>query len=283
MQACPPKIGLALLTYNSARQLTHSWSSYLQTTYPLNICVVDNASTDNTVPMLREAGVPVHVNEQNTGYSAGMNQCLQMLLDAGVDWLAVVNPDVILSANWDEAILSPFTSQDRVGIIGTRLVSPSGGILHTGGTITKPSLVYWPTRYQLGDNWGIVQQDAVCVTRFRHRTQDCKDIERVPWVTFACVMLRASMLREIGLLDTLYFLYSSDAELCMRANEARWEIWYNPVTFVHEGSASVREAGSDIQQRAIADLQQFALREGDYLGSPHWSPDSLGGRDGPLC
>ncbi|MFC6586849.1 glycosyltransferase family 2 protein [Sulfitobacter pacificus] len=62
---------------------------------------------------------------------------------------------------------------------------------------------------------------------------------QVDWVAGASVLMRASMLDEIGIFDETFFLYFEETDLCKRAAVAGWECWYLPqVGVVHIGSVS---------------------------------------------
>lgn len=261
------KNGLIYLTYQSEACIKANWNSLLQMAIPTSFYVLDNASTDNGPKLLRDAGVPVHINEKNVGFTAGINQGLQHFWDKDVDFVWIVNPDVRpLVSGWDEIVLGDLTSRERVGMIGTKQVDANGNIVHSGGIITKPLLTYLTVFHELGNGMAVAQRDAVCPTRFRHRTTDVKTAERVSWVTFAAVALRMEMVREVGLLDEKLYLYSSDSKYAMQTAEKGWECWYNPsVTFQHEGGASMRFADSWINQQAIRDIKRFAEEELNWL------------------
>jgi len=252
---------LAYITYQSEANIKANWNGLLQAKYPLTIYVLDNASTDNGPQLLRDAGVPVHVNETNVGYTAALNQVIKAMWDKDIDWLFVANPDVSMPYHWD-TILDGLTSREQVGMIGTKQVDLHGNIVHSGGIITKPQLCHLTAFYDLGNGMSVAQKDAVCPTRFRHRTTDVNVAEKVSWVTFATVALRMKMIREVGLLDEKLYLYSSDSKYAMQAAKKGWECWYNPVkTFQHEGGASMRSADSVIYRKARDDIKRFAEEE----------------------
>ena len=257
------KNALCLLTYNSKREIADLWPALLLHKHPLHIVIVDNASTDGTAEMFQRSNIPFTRNTTNNYYSAGMNQCIRKALESDPEWVFIVNPDTVLTEDWDERIVAHFTQQKNVGIVGCRLTTPDGKLVHAGGEVGKPKAVYWPTSYQLGDSeWEVVQPDVVTVSRFHHSLKDSPEPRATTWVTFAVTALRADMLRQIGLLDEEYLLYCSDANLCVRAWASGWEVWYNPLaSFQHKVSANVRAAGSEIHEICKADLRRGALEE----------------------
>jgi GT2 family glycosyltransferase len=68
----------------------------------------------------------------------------------------------------------------------------------------------------------------------------------VDWVSGACMALRRRILDEIGGLDERFFMYFEDADLCRRAREAGWSVFYLPTVRVHH------EAGGSSKSRPKA-------------------------------
>ena len=256
--------GLIYLTYNSADDIRSNWDSLVDNiALPTVVHVIDNGSTDDGVDLLENSGIPVRSNAENVGYSAGINQGLRHLLDKDVDeFIFIVNPDVKCLPEWDKLLTEPLASVEDCGIIGARLVSRGGSILHSGGKITTlPTLLLWPMLYPVTDNLSVVSKDGLCATHFVHDTIDYTEPQKCPWVTFAIVALRVSMIKDIGLLDETYFLYSSDSQYCMRAWRAGWDTWYNPITFEHSRSASLQKASNTIQEQGRRDMLRFVHEE----------------------
>ena len=256
--------GLIYLTYNSAADIRRNWDSLIDNVaLPLSVHVIDNASTDDGTDLLENSGVPVCRNAENVGYSAGINQGLRHLLDKDVDeFIFIVNPDVKCLPEWDKLLTEPLADIEDCGIIGARLVFPSGVIVHTGGKIMpKPILLLWPRLYPVTDDISVVSNDGLCATRFVHDTMDYMEPQKCPWATFAVVALRVDMIKDIGLLDETYFLYRSDSKYCMRASQAGWDTWYNPITFEHSRSASLQKAPDAIQEQGRRDMLRFVHKE----------------------
>jgi N-acetylglucosaminyl-diphospho-decaprenol L-rhamnosyltransferase len=69
-------------------------------------------------------------------------------------------------------------------------------------------------------------------------------IVRPQWASFACVLVRDEVFRQVGLLDDGYFMYFEDVEFCFRARKAGWEVVHNPeahVVHLRGGSSPVKE------------------------------------------
>jgi GT2 family glycosyltransferase len=70
------------------------------------------------------------------------------------------------------------------------------------------------------------------------------DADDIQWASFACVLLRGEMVRQIGPMDEGYFMYFEDAEYCMRARKHGWAIRFAPLAKVvhYEGGSGPVQA-----------------------------------------
>jgi GT2 family glycosyltransferase len=59
------------------------------------------------------------------------------------------------------------------------------------------------------------------------------------WVSGASMILRRTTLEQIGLLDEGLYTYCDDVDICWRARQAGWEVWYVPESqVIHLGGAA---------------------------------------------
>ncbi|SMC99218.1 hypothetical protein SAMN02746065_11934 [Desulfocicer vacuolatum DSM 3385] len=66
-----------------------------------------------------------------------------------------------------------------------------------------------------------------------------------PWTSFACVMIRHNVIREVGMMDDGYFMYFEDNDYCRRVWEKDWQILHQPrarVVHLRGGSSSVKSS-----------------------------------------
>src|ERR1700732_4429333 len=93
-------VSVLITTYNSARFLKTCLESLFQQVYkPLEVIVVDNASSDGTREVLANAGpgLTVVYNDSNMGFAAAQNQAARL---AKGNWLLSLNPDVVVSRDF---------------------------------------------------------------------------------------------------------------------------------------------------------------------------------------
>ncbi|MEU8422769.1 glycosyltransferase family 2 protein [Micromonospora sp. NPDC048835] len=226
-----------VVTHNSARQIVAALTALRQAGVPVRL--VDNASTDGTVALVRQRfpEVTVLASATNTGFATAVNRAA-----AGVDTdvVLLVNPDCVVAPGTVAELVRILRDRPSVGIAGPRLVDAHGRVaisahrfesLRTvlasrfGGT-----LVPVPLRRLLSGRRRRAAYDA-CVRGARPVAVD--------WLSGACLAVRRELFEAVGGLDEGYFLYYEDEELCLQAARRDAEVLYVPsVSAVHTGGAS---------------------------------------------
>ncbi|MBL8757021.1 MAG: glycosyltransferase family 2 protein [Phycisphaerae bacterium] len=204
----------------------------------LDVALVDNASPDDSVTMLRAAierhgwagWIRLIESGRNGGFGAGNNVGVRAIQDAlrPGDWVLFLNPDTVVPAGALRAVCAAAEGRPRVGVIGARLVDEAGGTQLAG----HPAMT--PMR-ELGRASGLG-----LVRRAQGLDPAPKPPTQVGWVTGAAMCVRAEVLREVGEFDEGFFLYFEEVDLCRRASNAGWEVWLaeNPPIVHREGAAT---------------------------------------------
>jgi len=176
---------------------------------PLHIVVVDNASTDGTAALLACDFPDVeHLRlPENIGYGRGNNEALRRALDGGADFVALINNDVELAPDWLRLLLDAARAHEAGLFTGTLLFRGEEMVNSTGLII-----------------------DGLGRARDRDFRVPLAELSRtdgeVAGVSGGAALLRASMLREIGLFDPAYFAYYEDVDLSLRAARAGYRSFY---------------------------------------------------------
>jgi glycosyltransferase involved in cell wall biosynthesis len=115
-----PLVSICLPTYNAERTAMGALQSILNQTYRnLEILVVDNASTDNTVSLLRQIADPrlvIQKNERNIGAEANFSKCIQL---ATGEYIAIFHADDLYLPNMVEDQVLAFHDNPSVGAVFT--------------------------------------------------------------------------------------------------------------------------------------------------------------------
>jgi GT2 family glycosyltransferase len=131
------------------------------------------------------------------------------------DPIIFLNDDTIPEPGWLESLCAPF-SDPRVGIVGCRLTYPDGRLQHAGVYLDTPG--------------GVLTAHNVLTE------QPSGPAEAV---TGACMAVRRECWDELGGFDTDFHNGYEDVDLCLRARQKAWRVWYTDrATVVHHESQS---------------------------------------------
>ena len=110
------KIAVVILNWNGAKLLEQFLPSVMVYSDEAKIYVADNASTDNSIAVLKEKFplITIIQNDRNYGFASGYNSALQQVEE---EYYALVNSDIEVTKNWLTPILSIFDSNPNVAII----------------------------------------------------------------------------------------------------------------------------------------------------------------------
>lgn len=187
--------------------LTQAMLESLRATIPAGlsheILLIDDGSTDGTREWLATLRPPVRVmlNERNLGYARSNNRAAAA---ARGETLVLLNNDLVLQPRWLEPMVAAQRRLGRrAGLIGNVQVEVrTGAVDHTGiifNLKAKP------------------EHDRRPPSRLRRWFAP---VRRVPAVTAACVLVSASLWRELGGFDEGYVNGGEDVDLCFRARAA---------------------------------------------------------------
>jgi N-acetylglucosaminyl-diphospho-decaprenol L-rhamnosyltransferase len=226
------RFSVILVNYNSWPYTLRCIDSLYGLGYEdFEVVVVDNDQA--TVP---EIPYPVRLirNPENVGFARACNQ--GMIASDG-EYVALINNDTLLEGDFFERLVRFFDENPRAGVAGTRVVDGGGNLQLTG-------------RKELGFASGLLGRTSLLtrlfpksplVRRLFPAAEELTGPTSVDWVSGTCMIIRCQTLEEIGLLDERFFMYFEDADLCRRAREAGWLVYYLPqIEVLHHSAASSR-------------------------------------------
>jgi N-acetylglucosaminyl-diphospho-decaprenol L-rhamnosyltransferase len=215
----------------------------------MRVTVVDSGSPDATPDMVEREFPEVRLlRRDNIGFSAANNLVLRE--DAAATVL-LLNPDTEVYAGTLDAGLARLRANERIGMVGVKLVTESGELDHA----CKRS---FPTPLgALAHFTGIGRANGAAASLSQYRATHLGDDEagEVDAVNGAFMLCRAEAVREVGLLDEGYWLYMEDLDWCRRFWEAGWKVFYEPA-----GVALHVKGGSSRGRRAAR--QEIAFHRG---------------------
>lgn len=197
------------------------------------IIVVDNASTDGTVEMLRAEFPDVRViaNSENVGFTRGNNQALAQTQR---HYLFLLNPDTELRPGALQTLIVYMDAHPRVGMVGPKLVQADGSLQSSRRRFpTLATAFFESTKLQ---QW--VPRNRILTRYYMLDTSD--DVaQEVDWITGSAMFVRREVYEQVGGFDEGFFMYSEELDWCYRVKKAGWQIVYLPsVQIVHHGGKS---------------------------------------------
>lgn len=220
------------LLRNCLRSVYACWP---ETEYEL--IVVDNASSDNSVAMVRNEfpRVDLIVNDQNVGFAQANNQGMTR---CSRKYIVLLNPDTIVHPNAFDNLVSFMDAHPEAGAAGPLLLNPDGSL--------QLSCYPFPTiRREL---WRLFHLDKVCAYGvYPMALWDHETIREVEHIKGACLILRKEAVNRAGWLDEDYFMYSEELDLCYRLSRMGWKLFWVPQSKVtHHGGQSTNQAAKEM-------------------------------------
>lgn len=231
-------LDIIIVSYNTSDDLRACLDSLHRTppVRPHAITVVDNASTDGSVAMVRTLfpAVRVEALDTNAGFAAANNVGIRRTT---APLILLLNPDTLVPAGALDRLVERLEATGAVAA-GPRLVDDEG----------RPEVSWGPMLSPLTE---AVQAVRVRLAARRHalaaRLVDrWTSVERtVDWVSGACLLVSREAALAAGLLDERYFMYEEDVDFCAALRAAGGRILFTPAAAVtHRRGRSFALAGT---------------------------------------
>jgi GT2 family glycosyltransferase len=189
--------------------------------------------------------VDLTVISPNRGFTGGNNAVIRPALESDdpPEYLLLLNADTIVQEHDALDTLVAFLDEHpQAGIAGSMLISPDGTIEST--PFRFPGIA---TELDRGLKLGIVSKLLAPWSLVLPKREEPF---RVGWVSGASLILRRTMLEQIGLLDEDLYTYFDDPDISLRAARAGWETWYVPESrVIHLGGATTGLSGPRVVPR----------------------------------
>lgn len=226
-----PILSIIIVNWNGLEHLKISLPALRNQRYsPTKVYLVDNASSDGSVEFIKEhyPEVILIVNEKNLGFAEGNNRGIARALEDGCDYVFLLNNDTNMKSNTLNSLIDYMEKHPRIGIAQPKLL-----LLDNPDTLDSCGSHLSRTGFLL--HVGVEEKDAPRYNKV------------IPLFTIkgAAMIMRRTMLDEIGFLDPDFFAYFEETDLCWRAWLYGWKVYYAPVaTVYHKMGGSTKKIGS---------------------------------------
>ena len=271
MTSAHARLDICIVTWRTRDLLRACLRSVAGQPEVAEIVVVDNASGDGTVEMVRDEFPRIRLiaNERNLGYAAGSNQAIRA---GAAPFLLLLNPDTEVRAGALGGMLSAFGEDatgetpvpPKVGAVAAQLLLPDGRIQRSCRSFPDPAAVLYDA---VGLSRLFPRSEAF--GRYRMTYWDHSSPREVDQPMASALALRHAALDEVGLFDEDFPLYFNDVDLCYRLKQAGWKILFEPKAKVlHHLGASTRQVRPAAIVESHRSLIQFYRKH--YRGRVSW-------------
>lgn len=193
------------------------------------VCVVDNASVDNSATALQEfagtqaTAVRVLSAHRNLGFGAANN--LGASSTSG-EFIALVNSDAFVPVGVLQGLREYLRRTPKAAVVGPQLENQDGSFQESRFPFPSPTRAW-------GENFGLARL-VRCLKSKKPRVAG-----PVPWLSGACLVIRRAVWQQVGGFDESFFLYAEETDLQRRIANEGWEIhWVPDFAVTHIGGSS---------------------------------------------
>lgn len=211
---------------------------------PFEVIVVDNASTDGSREWLQShPDVRLIANTENIGFGRANNKAFAA---SDAPLLFLLNNDAEVHAGAFERLLATINEDERIGVVGPRLLNTDGSLQPSvwRNPLTSFEMIvttlqlykFLPRRMRgdllLGFHWDHMQQRSVRM------------------LSGAALLVRRSVIDDVGGFDERFHMYGEDTEWALRIVRGGWLLIFEPAaTVTHHGGRSAAQRWLDLDKR----------------------------------
>ena len=226
------KTAIAILNWNGEKLLPQFLPSVINNSKNAEIYVIDNASTDNSIQLLKTQFPSVKVihNKENYGFAQGYNEGLKYI-DA--EYFCLLNSDVEVTENWIEPIEKLFNNNPDIAAIQPKILDYKN----------KEYFEYAGAGGGFIDKFGYPFCRGRIFSTLEKDKGQYNDTTQIFWATGASLFIRKKDFFEQNGFDEEFFAHMEEIDLCWRLNNAGRKIYYcGESTVYHLGGATLDKA-----------------------------------------
>ena len=229
-RARTPSVMIGIVNHNRSHETIECIKSLQQCTYPnIEILIIDNGSTDDSVERIRKAfpSIALICSGKNVGPAGGRNIIFRTAREKLLGYLLILDNDTVVEKGFLEPLVNALEI-DREAVVA-------------GGTILEyenPERI-WYAGGRLVPLRGLAVHEQTG-KKFDPSSAGC--IRPVSFVSSCLMMYRASMLDRIGWQDERFFPRLEDIEHAARIHRMGYKQLYVPESIIYHKVAGEKES-----------------------------------------
>lgn len=233
------KLSVIIVNYNVKYFLEQVLHSVRRASEGLavEVFVVDNNSVDDSVAMVREKFPEVHLiaNKENTGFSVANNQAIRI---SKGEYVLLLNPDTVVEEATFSKVINFMDEHPEAGGLGVKMIDGSGEFLpESKRGFPSPWVAFCKTA-----GLSKLFPKSPTFNRYHLGYLDKDETHEIEVLAGAFMLMRKSVLDEIGLLDETFFMYGEDIDLSYRIVKGGYKNYYfADTTIIHYKGESTKK------------------------------------------
>ncbi len=253
-----PAVSVTIVNHQACDHLRKCLQSIEQhpcTVGSLEIVVLDNASGDGSVEMLRNEFPDVVVLAEETRRGFGANQNRAIAASRG-DLVLMLNPDATVGEGTIDSLARAVWNDERVIAAGCPVVNSDGSLRQD-----------WPFRFPTPLS---IYSKAVGVNRLLESRRSRSNTFRDRWLGGYGLIVDRREFLDVGGFDDGFFMYSEDVDLCRRLRDrGHYFGWAAHASVVHpvptDDAALLRRRQYEIMRGELIYMRKYYGRIGQFV------------------
>jgi GT2 family glycosyltransferase len=265
------ELSIIIVNWNGGELLRRSVESAITCppSVEYEVVVVDNASSDDSVAMLRASELASKLmdsgrlriieNSENRGFGQANNQAFALTESP---FLLLLNPDAEVTEGSIDKLIATVRSRPTVGAAGPKILNADGS-LQISAWRNPPAA------------WEILLSQMKLYLLLPRRLRgelllgghwDHNRERQVPMLGGAALLVRREVIEQVGGFDERFHMYGEDNDWCLRIVRAGWQLIFQPAAVVlHHGAQSSLQRWNNLEKLRIQ-------LEAGYLFQKHSLP-----------
>ena len=234
------KLSVIIVNYNVQYFLENCLNSVYNSSKDIDfeVLVVDNNSVDGSLEMLKEKfpQTTVIANKDNKGFSKANNQGIKI---AKGEYVVLLNPDTVVEENTFKLCCNFMDANPKSGGLGVKMLDGKGNFLpESKRGLPTPAVAFYKI---FGLSSLFPKSEKFGQYHLGHLSKD--ENHEIEILSGAFMMMRKSVLDEIGLLDESFFMYGEDIDLSYRITQAGYtNHYFSETQIIHYKGESTKKS-----------------------------------------
>lgn len=221
-------LSASIVTYqNDASMIAKAIHSFLGSTTDSRLFLIDNSPTDQLKYLAYDPRITYVFNNRNLGFGAGHNIAIGQILNESTYHL-VLNPDVYFEKDTIPKLYDYMEKNDDIGLVMPKVLYPDGRLQPLCKLLPSPQTLilrrFFPFLKEI-----VRKQNYVYELQF----SSYNSVMDVPFLSGCFMFLKTKALKEAGLFDERFFLYTEDTDLTRRIHKKFRTVFYPDASIFH--------------------------------------------------